>query len=84
MNYELELDKAVEKINKEHSSFVCIQLPDGMKPLAGQIADHIESKTPAKVLIWGGTCFGACDLPLEVERLGVDLIIHWGHAAWRY
>ena len=36
-----------------------------------------------RVLIWGGSCYGACDVPLQVERLGVDLLIQWGHSEWR-
>lgn len=84
MNYDLELDKAVEKIKAENSKMVCIQLPDGLKPEAGRIADELKLKTGAQVLIWGGSCFGACDLPLEVERLGADLLIQWGHSEWRY
>ena len=34
------------------------------------------------VLIWAGSNFGACDLPVDVERAGVDLIIHFGHSPW--
>jgi len=40
--------------------------------------------TKAKVIIWAGSCFGGCDVPLEVERLGVDLLIQWGHRRWNY
>ena len=84
MDYNLELDKAVEKIKQEGSKMVCIQLPDGLKPQAKEIADRLEEETGVQVIIWGGSCFGACDLALEAERLGVDLLIQWGHAAWRY
>lgn len=83
MKYDLELDKAVEEIKKEKAKIVCIQLPDGLKPEAGRIADEIKKKTAAEVVIWLGSCFGACDIPLEVNRIGADMIIQWGHSAWK-
>lgn len=84
MQYNLEFDKAVSRIKKEGAKLVCIQLPDGLKPKAKEIQDKIEGNTKAKVIIWGSSCFGGCDVPLEVERLGVDLLIQWGHRRWDY
>lgn len=83
MNYDLELDGAVRKIQDERAKTVCVQLPDGLKPEAGKIAKYLEEKTGSKIFIWLGTCFGACDVPLQVESLGVDLLIQWGHAEWK-
>ena len=83
MEYDLELEKVVNKIKDEKSKLVCVQLPSGLKPKADEIQDAIQKKTQAKVVIWGGSCFGACDIPLQVERLGVDLIVQWGHSEWR-
>ncbi len=80
MDYDLELKKAIETIKKNKSKLVCIQLPDGLKPEAGIIQKEIEHKTHAKVLIWAGSCFGACDVPIELENIGVDLVIQWGHS----
>jgi len=82
-SYDLELNKVIEKINKEKAKLVCIQLPDGLKPRAKEIQQAIEKNTKANVVIWLGSCFGACDIPLQVEKLGVDLLIQWGHSAWR-
>lgn len=83
MQYDLELGKAVEKIKAENAKTVCIQLPAGLKPKAAEIQLYLEKNSDAKVLIWAGSCFGSCDIPLQVERLGVDLLIHWGHVQWR-
>ncbi len=83
MNYDLELDNVVKKIKAENAKVVCVQLPDGLKPYADKIDAAIKEKTGARVLIWGGSCYGACDVPLQVERLGVDLLVQWGHAEWR-
>ena len=84
MEYNLETGKAIEKIKAENSKCVCIQLPDGLKEKANIIATEIEEKTDARVVIWAGSCYGACDLPLEAERLGCDLLIQWGHTEWQY
>ena len=75
-NYDLELNKAVEEIKKNNAKSVCIQLPDGLKPKAKEIQQHIEKNTDASVIIWLGSCYGACDIP----KLEVDLLIQWGHS----
>ena len=77
--YNVEVEKAIAKIEEMSAKTVCIQLPDGMKPEAQQIADEIQSKTNARVLIWLGSNFGACDIPLGLQRMNVDLLISWGH-----
>lgn len=79
-NYDLELEKAVEEIKKKNARLVCIQLPDGLKPKAKEIQQYIEENTHAEVVIWLGSCWGGCDVPLSVEKLGVDLLIQWGHS----
>ena len=84
MQYNLELDRITQEIKKEKAKLVCIQLPDGLKPRAKEIADHIKQHTEARVIIWAGSNFGACDLALETSRLGADLLIHFGHAEWEY
>ena len=79
MKYDLELDKVVARIKKSKAKTVCIQLPDGLKPKAGIIQDKIESGTNAVVLIWAGSCYGACDVP----NVKADLLIQWGHSEWK-
>jgi len=81
--YDLELERVIERISNENAKLICLQLPDGLKNRAKVIQDYIKEKTDAEVIIWAGSCFGACDLPLEVKKLGVDLLIQWGHSAWR-
>lgn len=76
--YDLEIEKAVSEIKKAKAKTVCIQLPDGLKPKAGEIVDEIEAKTKAKCMIWLGSCFGACDIP----NVNTDLLIQWGHSKW--
>ena len=81
--YDLELSRVVKEIQDNQAKLVCLQLPDGLKPKANEIEAEIVAKTSAKVLIWLGSNFGACDIPLGLDRLGVDLVISWGHNQFR-
>ena len=81
-NYDLELDSVEKKIKAEKAKTVCIQLPDGLKPYANEISTELHKRTNANIIIWLGSCWGACDVPLEVNRLGVDLLVQWGHSEW--
>ncbi len=81
-NYNFEIDKIIETILSNNHNKVLLQLPDGLKPFANEIQEKIQSKTNVQVLIWAGSNFGSCDIPSDVEKLGVDLIIHFGHSKW--
>ena len=83
MDYALEIDRITDRINRLKAKKVCIQLPDGLKPKAEEIQKEIEKRTKATVLIWAGSCFGACDTPQGLEKLGVDLLVQFGHSEWR-
>jgi len=78
--YNLELEKVINEIKNQKAKTVCIQLPDGLKPKAKEIADKIEKETNAKLFIWLGSCFGGCDTP---DLKNTDLLIQWGHNKWK-
>lgn len=80
LSYDLELEKAIGRIKESGAKLVCLQLPDGLKPQAKEIVEVLEKKTSARILIWLGSNYGACDIPLELSRIGVDLLISWGHS----
>jgi 2-(3-amino-3-carboxypropyl)histidine synthase len=80
MDYALELDSVAKRINHSKAKRVCIQLPDGLKPYADNIQERLEKLTKATILIWGGSCFGACDVPHGLEKLNVDLLVQFGHS----
>lgn len=84
MEYDLELEKVISDIKKNKARNVLIQLPDGLKPKAIEIQDKIENSTKAKVIIWLGSCFGACDLPQGIDKLNIDMVIQWGHSEWKF
>ncbi|MCW1301451.1 MAG: diphthamide synthesis protein [Candidatus Nanoarchaeia archaeon] len=79
MEFDLELPKIIEYIKKHKCKLVLIQMPDGIKPLATQVAEELERECKCQVLIYGGSCYGACDLP-RLNGIKVDLIVHFGHA----
>lgn len=78
--YDLELNRAVAEIKKKRAKSVLLQLPDGLKPKAKEIADFLQKNTAAQIFIWSGSNYGACDIP---EVKGIDLLIHFGHSEWK-
>ena len=79
--YDLELENIVDKIKKTKVKSVLLQFPDGLKPYATAIVDYLNEKTKTEFIIWFGSCYGACDTPINIEKLKpkIDLIIQFGH-----
>jgi len=77
--YELDLDRAVDLIQKSGACRVGLQAPEGLKRATSGLARRIEEKTGAQVIISGDPCFGACDVDMQL-CLEVDLMLHLGHA----
>ena len=79
--YDLELEKVVSEITKKKAKLVLLQFPDGLKPYATAVVDFLEEKTNVAFLIWFGSCFGACDTPVDLEKIKpkIDLVIQFGH-----
>ncbi len=80
--YDLELSKVISNINKNKYKLVLLQFPDGLKPYALAVVDYLESKTKAEFLIWMGSCFGACDTPVGLEKIKpkIDMLVQFGHS----
>ena len=79
--YDLELENIIDKIKKSRAKLVLLQFPDGLKPYATVIVDYLGEKTKAEFLIWFGSCYGVCDVPVGIEKLKpkIDLIVQFGH-----
>ena len=79
--YDLELEKVVDEIMKKKAKLVLLQFPDGLKPYATTIVDFLEEKTKVAFLIWFGSCYGACDTPVGLEKIKpkIDLVVQFGH-----
>lgn len=84
--YELELDRIIKTIKKQRARKVLLQFPDGLKQVSNVIAEEIEKKTRVEIIIWMGSCFGSCDVPAPamLEKLGIDLVVQFGHSKWPY
>jgi 2-(3-amino-3-carboxypropyl)histidine synthase len=78
--FDFEEERIKQEIIKLGAKQVLLQLPEGLKPEAPRLATVVE-ETGALPIISADPCYGACDLAIdEAERLGVDVIVHFGHA----
>jgi len=89
--YELEIERIAETIKKQKAKKILLQFPDGLKSYSALVQDKIieelrkqKYKNKVKIFIWLDSCFGACDIPFETEKLGIDLIVQFGHSAWDF
>lgn len=80
MALDFEKEKLINELKKRHPKKVLVQLAEGIKQNASEIKGWIE-ELGIEVVFSGETCWGGCDIAIqEAESLGVDLIVHFGHA----
>ncbi len=78
--FDFEEERIKQEITKHGARRVLLQFPEGLKPEGPRLAAIIE-KTGALPIISADPCYGACDLAIDqASHLGVDMIIHFGHA----
>jgi 2-(3-amino-3-carboxypropyl)histidine synthase len=77
-SYDFELEKIKKLIKERGARMVGLQLPEGLKTVATDIAAEISKDTGAEVIISGNSCYGACDIDEKLERI-VDVLFHFGH-----
>jgi 2-(3-amino-3-carboxypropyl)histidine synthase len=78
--FDFEEERIKQEIAKLNAKRVLLQMPEGLKPEAPRISKYVE-RAGALPIVSGDPCYGACDVATsEAENLGVDLIIHFGHA----
>jgi 2-(3-amino-3-carboxypropyl)histidine synthase len=78
--FDFEEERFKQEIIKLGAKRVLLQLPEGLKPEAPRLAAIVE-EIGALPIISADPCYGACDLAIDqANHLGVDLIIHFGHA----
>ena len=70
------IEDLVNQIKEKKPKKVLLQLPEGLKTKAVEIAQAIENQG-IEVIIYANPCYGACDLPLD--NYECDLIVHVGH-----
>ena len=80
LGFDFEEERIKQEITKLGAKRVLLQTPEGLKPEAPKLAKIVE-KSGAVAIISADPCYGACDIAVnEAEGLGVDLIVHFGHA----
>ncbi|AEF96311.1 diphthamide biosynthesis enzyme Dph2 [Methanotorris igneus] len=88
--WNLETERIINEIEKRNAKRILFQAPEGLKKDVEKEIEKIkkyfdEKGKSLELMIWGGTCFGGCDLvDNEVKHLGIDLIIHYGHEELEY
>lgn len=80
MAFNFEIQKLIAELKKRKPKKVLVQLPEGIKKKAVEVAETIE-ELGIKVIFSGETCWGGCSVAIqEAKALDVNLIIHFGHA----
>ena len=80
IDFNFEEERIKREIKKLGAKRVLLQLPEGLKPVGPCLAKIIE-KANALPIISADPCYGACDIATtEADLLGIDLIVHFGHA----
>src|SRR3989338_10688299 len=80
MTLNFELPKLINELKKRKPKKVLVQLAEGIKQNAAEIAEVFE-RLGIQVIFSGETAWGACSVAVqEAEALKVDLIVHFGHA----
>jgi len=77
--FDLDERRLENEVRRRNARIVLLQLPEGLKPYGPKLVAVVEG-AGAIGIVSGDPCYGACDLALvEAERLGADLIVHYGH-----
>ncbi|MBI0584746.1 MAG: diphthamide biosynthesis enzyme Dph2 [Methanomassiliicoccus sp.] len=77
--YDFRLDEVAAWIRKIGARTVALQMPEGLKVHAQNIARELEAATGASFLIIGDPCYGACDYTVRY-RDHADALVQFGHA----
>ncbi len=80
MTLDFEKDYLIEELKKRKPKKVLVQLAEGIKKNSPEISKWIED-LGIECIFSGESCWGACSVAVqEAEALGVDLLVHFGHA----
>jgi len=80
MSLDFEKEKLIRELKKRKPKKVLVQLAEGIKQNAPDIAGWIEG-LGIEVIFSGETCWGGCSVDInEARAVGADLIVHFGHA----
>jgi 2-(3-amino-3-carboxypropyl)histidine synthase len=80
-SYDMDLDAVATRIRERPgTASVGLQFPDGLRDYATEIEKLLAAQTPGvEYVVSADPSYGACDLALNLQRLGVDVLVHFGH-----
>lgn len=78
MEIDFEIEKIIELLKNKKYKKVLLQFPDGLKPYSKYVYDIVKQYAD-EVYIWFESNYGGCDIPIWVEKYGIELIVHFGH-----
>lgn len=85
MRYEIPYKEIIESIQSKQIKKVAIQLPEGIKRYGRHIIKRLDNEVDKELILSGYPCYGACDVKdTELDKIGVDKIIHLGHFSIPY
>ena len=80
MTLNFEIDYLTKKLKELKPKKVLVQLPEGIKQNAFEIAKVFQDLN-IEAVFSGETCWGACSIAeTEAKDINADLIVHFGHA----
>lgn len=82
-NYDFEVLKSLQRLDRECCRHVALQLPEGLLAWSLQLASILKffSQTVEDITILSDVTYGACCIDdLTASILGCDFLIHYGHS----
>ena len=76
--FDLRLADIADWVRSKKFRSVAIQLPEGLKPRATEVADIIMNEGASAVIL-GDPCYGACDVKINFKDIA-DGLVHIGHS----
>ncbi len=79
--YDLDLEDVAARLRaRPDTRLAALQFPDGLRDYATDVEKVLHARVPGvEFVISADPCYGACDLALNLQRLGVDVLVHFGH-----
>jgi 2-(3-amino-3-carboxypropyl)histidine synthase len=79
--WDYELDRIAEEVEKRDANRIGLQFPEGLKRRAPAVADDLREylDRDVTVMISGQPCYGACDLDTYLMKRS-DVFVHFGHS----
>lgn len=74
----VDYDAIALAAKKRNAKRIALQLPEGLRAFASEVAGKLALSTGAETMIDSEPCFGACDIPTHLFA-HVELVVQFGH-----